>query len=129
MARGSIQTPYSRWKARTDDYRIRGSPRKASPHIRLWRRCVRVLILPLSDIDLDAQVNINWGSKATQFHGSLGKAAAAAASQPQAPIGSSPDDDGRVRISWRGDAAYFAVSTLDAYGVAATHSTQGIRLI
>ena len=30
--------------------------------------------------------------------------------------GSSPDDDGRVRISWRGDAAFFALSTLDSYG-------------
>lgn len=68
------------------------------------------------DAALDAQVNVNWGSKATQFHGSLGKAAAAAASQPQAPVGSSPDDDGLVRISWRGDAAYFVVSTLDDYG-------------
>ena len=33
-----------------------------------------------------------------------------------APPGSSPDDDGRVRISWRGDAAFFALSTLDPYG-------------
>ncbi|KAG8817137.1 hypothetical protein FRC17_000043 [Serendipita sp. 399] len=63
----------------------------------------------------DAQVNINWGSKSTQFHGSLGKAAAAAAGQPTL-VGSSPDDDGRVRISWRGDAAFFVVSTLDPYG-------------
>lgn len=61
----------------------------------------------------DAQVNVNWGSKATQFHGSLGKAAATTASDH--PVGSSPDDDGRVRISWRGDAAFFAVSTLDRY--------------
>lgn len=66
----------------------------------------------------DAQVNVNWGSKATQFHGSLGKAAAASANQPQAPVGSSPDDDRRVRISWRGDAAFFVVSTLDAYDAA-----------
>lgn len=66
------------------------------------------------DTFADAQVNINWGSKATQFHGSLGKAAAASTSNPQA-VGSSPDDDGRVRISWRGDAAFFAVSTLDRY--------------
>ncbi|KAG8811746.1 hypothetical protein FRC19_003616 [Serendipita sp. 401] len=62
----------------------------------------------------DAQVNINWGSKATQFHGSLGKAAAAAAGQPTL-VGFSPDDDGSVRISWRGDAAFFVVSTLDPY--------------
>jgi elongator complex protein 1 len=63
---------------------------------------------------IDAQVNVNWGSKATQFHGSLGKTAALA--QPEATVGSSPDDDGKVRISWRGDAAHFVVSTIDSYG-------------
>ncbi|KIM33145.1 hypothetical protein M408DRAFT_149581 [Serendipita vermifera MAFF 305830] len=61
----------------------------------------------------DAQVNVNWGSKATQFHGSLGKVAATS-TITQIP-GCSPDDDNRVRISWRGDAAYFAVSTSDKY--------------
>lgn len=66
---------------------------------------------------IDAQVNVNWGSKSTQFHGSLGKAAAAAANQSATPPGSSPDDDGRARISWRGDAAFFALSTLDPYGL------------
>lgn len=70
-----------------------------------------------TDPGIDAQVNINWGSKSTQFHGSLGKVAAAAANQPAIPSGSSPDDDGRVRISWRGDAAFFALSTLDPYGL------------
>lgn len=59
---------------------------------------------------VDAPINVGWGSKQTQFHGSLGKAAA------QAPkpslVGSSPDDDELPRISWRGDGAYFAVSSL-----------------
>jgi elongator complex protein 1 len=41
----------------------------------------------------------------------LGKAAASAAAI-QVPVGSSTDDDGIPRISWRGDASYFAVSTL-----------------
>jgi elongator complex protein 1 len=71
------------------------------------------MIVDLLDTFPDAQVNVNWGSKATQFHGSLGKAAATTASN--SPVGSSPDDDSRVHISWRGDAAYFAVSTLDRY--------------
>ncbi|KAG7091295.1 hypothetical protein E1B28_010341 [Marasmius oreades] len=62
-----------------------------------------------SDFGEDAPVNVGWGSKKTQFHGSLGKVAA------QAPInvavGSSPDDDNFPRISWRGDGTYFVVSS------------------
>lgn len=55
---------------------------------------------------------MGWGSKQTQFHGSLGKTAA------QAPkpsvVGSSPDDDTLPRISWRGDGAYFVVSVISS---------------
>ncbi|KAF8627641.1 hypothetical protein AX15_004335 [Amanita polypyramis BW_CC] len=58
----------------------------------------------------DAPINVGWGSKQTQFHGSLGKAAAQAPAQSK--IGSSPDDDEHPRISWRGDAQYFVVSKL-----------------
>ncbi|PVF95559.1 IkappaB kinase complex, IKAP component [Serendipita vermifera] len=77
----------------------------------------------------DAQVNVNWGSKATQFHGSLGKVAAAAATQPPAPVGSSPDDDRRTRISWRGDAAYFAVSSIDPYEPASSEGPKDRRVV
>ncbi|KAL5512586.1 hypothetical protein ACEPAG_3239 [Sanghuangporus baumii] len=56
-------------------------------------------------------VNVGWGSKQTQFHGSLGKAAAQASPTTLASVGSSPDDDGLSRVSWRGDAAFFVVST------------------
>ena len=63
-----------------------------------------------TDFGEDAPINVGWGSKQTQFHGSLGKAAA------QAPkpsvVGASPDDDELPRISWRGDGEYFVVSTL-----------------
>ncbi|KAK7691913.1 hypothetical protein QCA50_005318 [Cerrena zonata] len=66
--------------------------------------------LHTGDFGEDAPINVGWGSKQTQFHGSLGKAAA------QAPkpsvIGSSPDDDALPRISWRGDGAYFVVSAI-----------------
>lgn len=58
----------------------------------------------------DAPINVGWGSKQTQFHGSLGKAAAQAPSV--AAIGSSPDDDSLPRVSWRGDGAFFVVSSL-----------------
>lgn len=58
----------------------------------------------------DQQVNVGWGSKKTQFHGSLGKAAAQEASTQLEKIGLSPDDDDQPRISWRGDGAYVVVS-------------------
>ncbi|KAG6878289.1 hypothetical protein C0992_008296 [Termitomyces sp. T32_za158] len=58
----------------------------------------------------DAPINVGWGSKQTQFHGSLGKAAAQAPAQTL--VGSSPDDDSAPRISWRGDGAFFVVSSL-----------------
>ncbi|KAF8587053.1 IKI3-domain-containing protein [Ramaria rubella] len=55
-------------------------------------------------------VNVGWGSKATQFHGSLGKSAAQA--ETVAECTTSPDDDGTPRISWRGDAQLFAISAM-----------------
>ena len=58
----------------------------------------------------DAPINVGWGSKQTQFHGSLGKSAAQAPTNVK--VGSSPDDDFIPRVSWRGDAAYFVVSSL-----------------
>lgn len=70
------------------------------------RRIIHLLILGTSD----APVNVGWGSKQTQFHGSLGKAAAQ--STPVSLAGSSPDDDLTPRISWRGDGAFFVVSSL-----------------
>ena len=67
----------------------------------------------------DKFINVGWGSKKTQFHGSLGKAAALA-SHPSSSSSrphslSHPTDDGLPRISFRGDAAFFAISSLDSY--------------
>ena len=72
--------------------------------------------LKMNEKGEDQPVNVGWGSKQTQFHGSLGKSAAQASSVPLDSIGASPDDDGTPRISWRGDSAYFVVSMLDASG-------------
>lgn len=63
---------------------------------------------------IDQPVNVGWGSKQTQFHGSLGKAAAQVPQTPANAIGSSPDDDRLPRISWRGDGAFFVVSSLES---------------
>ncbi|KAG8908640.1 hypothetical protein FRB99_004928 [Tulasnella sp. 403] len=71
-----------------------------------------------SDFGENESVNVGWGSKQTQFHGSLGKEAAATSSDQAAAAargGSSPDDDGSPRISWRGDGAFFSVSSLDKH--------------
>lgn len=59
----------------------------------------------------DAPIAVGWGAKHTQFHGSLGKSAAQAALD-LAAVGSSPDDDGTPRVSWRGDGAVFTVSAV-----------------
>ncbi|KAL4265189.1 Elongator complex protein 1 [Pleurotus pulmonarius] len=64
--------------------------------------------LHTADYGEDAPINVGWGSKQTQFHGSLGKAAAQ--EKPASDVGSSPDDDQMPRISWRGDGSYFVVS-------------------
>ena len=45
--------------------------------------------LEREDFGEEAQVNVGWGSKTTQFHGSLGKAAAHA--PKPSLVGSSPD--------------------------------------
>ncbi|KAG7449880.1 Elongator complex protein 1 [Guyanagaster necrorhizus] len=65
-----------------------------------------------ADFGEDAPINVGWGSKQTQFHGSAGKGAAQAPSNVN--IGISPDDDTLPRISWRGDGAFFSVSSLSA---------------
>uniref|UniRef100_A0A8C3T4M0 Elongator complex protein 1 n=1 Tax=Chelydra serpentina TaxID=8475 RepID=A0A8C3T4M0_CHESE len=50
-------------------------------------------------------ITVGWGKKETQFHGSEGKQAA---HLPPA----SPSDDGRPRVTWRGDGQFVAVSAI-----------------
>lgn len=81
--------------------------------------------LPLrsSDFGQEKNVNVGWGSKSTQFHGRAGKQAATLPGGPslvreeQESGHSEPvelaDDDGEARVTWRGDSAFFAVSTVD----------------
>ena len=72
--------------------------------------CITLLASLSHSLVTDAPINVGWGSKQTQFHGSLGKTAA---QKPTiSAIGSSPDDDTQPRISWRGDGAFFVVSSL-----------------
>ncbi|KAJ1883283.1 putative elongator complex protein 1 [Coemansia sp. RSA 1722] len=52
-------------------------------------------------------VALGWGTKETQYHGKAGKQQA---EDKVVAAGLSSDDDLHVRISWRGDGDFFAVS-------------------
>lgn len=55
-------------------------------------------------------VTAGWGSKETQFQGSIGKEAAKKEKPPVQPV--FPWDDKLSRISWRGDGQMFVTSTV-----------------
>ncbi|WVW79282.1 hypothetical protein I302_101249 [Kwoniella bestiolae CBS 10118] len=79
------------------------------------------------DFGEDKFINVGWGSKQTQFHGSLGKAAA------KQPINTSqslshPTDSGLPSITFRGDASYFAISSLDPYSSSTDEARRQIRI-
>lgn len=80
----------------------------------------------------DKFINVGWGSEGTQFHGSLGKKALLAA-QEQAKKPTKPKayahstDDGLPRITFKGDAAFFAVSSLDPYA-GGEHARRQVRV-
>ncbi|KAF9415343.1 hypothetical protein BGZ94_000121 [Podila epigama] len=60
----------------------------------------------------EISVNVGWGKKETQFHGTEGKQAA----QRKVDTSThtySPDDDAQHRLSWRGDGTYFCCSSKD----------------
>ncbi|CAO3564635.1 unnamed protein product [Mortierella alpina] len=60
----------------------------------------------------DVSVNVGWGKKETQFHGTEGKQAAQRKVDTSAFTFSSDDDDNH-RLSWRGDGTYFCCSSKD----------------
>ncbi|KAK6627847.1 hypothetical protein RUM44_010326 [Polyplax serrata] len=69
---------------------------------------------PVSEVNLHGadfgekqHITVGWGKKETQFHGSLGKYAAQA--KPEEVLFENTNTE--VRISWRGDAEYFVVSS------------------
>ena len=57
-----------------------------------------------------AFVNVGWGKKETQFHGSEGKVAALASKEKKPLVPVSEGDDLRPRAAWRDDGQMFAVS-------------------
>ncbi|KAG1835906.1 pol II transcription elongation factor [Suillus subalutaceus] len=68
--------------------------------------------LDTEDFGEDAPINVGWGAKETQFHGSIGRAHLKPSTQSPTQIQEDPSDDGLPRVSWRGDGAYFVVSSL-----------------
>ncbi|KAG0325923.1 hypothetical protein BGZ99_010376 [Dissophora globulifera] len=60
----------------------------------------------------DVSVNVGWGKKETQFHGTEGKQAAQR-KVDTSTFTYSPDDDDKHRLSWRGDGTYFCCSSKD----------------
>ncbi|RKP23763.1 IKI3 family-domain-containing protein [Syncephalis pseudoplumigaleata] len=87
---------------------------------------------PLHSIDEgeDVAVNVGWGRKETQFHGSLGKQAALAPStMPTSSIKQAPDETGAVIVSWRGDGSYFVCSALDPQRACTALMLLGHRLL
>lgn len=63
-----------------------------------------------SEYGSEQLVSVGWGSKETQFHGSLGKSAREKKSENLSIL---IVDDRKCRISWRGDGQFFAVSSID----------------
>ena len=96
-----------------------------------------LLYAAIDDMSVDAPVNVGWGEKSTQFHGSVGKSAAASAQSSSSTssttstathLKSSPDDDGLPRLSWRGDGAFFCVSSLDPLDAADSTYRRNLRI-
>lgn len=78
---------------------------------------------PISEINLfdeafgeEEFINVGWGKKETQFHGSEGKQAAHRKAEEISAEEDVSAKDGRVLIEWRGDDEYFAVSFVGKTG-------------
>ncbi|OWZ30446.1 elongator complex protein 1, partial [Cryptococcus neoformans AD2-60a] len=80
-----------------------------------------------NDFGHDKFINVGWGSKSTQFHGSLGKSAARQPTDSARPV-SHPTDHGLPVISFRGDASFFAVSSLDPYPDGSGQARRQVRI-
>lgn len=63
----------------------------------------------------EAFVNVGWGKKETQFHGTAGKAAAKQKSE-EPPVADVTELNQTVSVAWRGDGEYFAVSFVGQSG-------------
>lgn len=70
--------------------------------------------MTVEDLKASNHVSVGWGKKETQFQGKGAKALRDPTVPEKVDEGVlSPNDDGRVGISWRGDGAYLAISTIE----------------
>ncbi|KAF2013672.1 elongator complex protein 1 [Aaosphaeria arxii CBS 175.79] len=66
------------------------------------------------DVNVSSHVSVGWGKKETQFKGKRAKALQDPTVPERVDEGTlSPNEDQSVTISWRGDGAYFALSTVE----------------
>lgn len=66
------------------------------------------------DLKASNHVSVGWGKKETQFQGRGAKALKDPTMPEKVDAGVlSPHDDGEVTITWRGDGAYVAVSSIE----------------
>lgn len=67
------------------------------------------------DLRASNHVSVGWGKKETQFKGKGAKALRDPTMPEKTDEGIlSPNDDSKASISWRGDGAYLAISTIEA---------------
>ncbi|CZS90540.1 related to killer toxin insensitive protein 3 [Rhynchosporium agropyri] len=73
------------------------------------------VMMTAEDLKASSHVSVGWGKKETQFKGKGAKAMRDPTMPEKIDEGIlSPNDDFRASISWRGDGAYLAVSTIGA---------------
>ncbi|KAL7267237.1 putative elongator complex protein 1 [Rhizina undulata] len=66
------------------------------------------------DLNASKSVNVGWGKSETQFKGKRAKAMRDPTVPEKVDEGKlSAEDDGAARITWRGDGAYLAISTVE----------------
>lgn len=89
---------------------------KADTVVFMSRRFEGITDVAMTPEDLQASnhVSVGWGKKETQFQGRGAKALRDPTMPEKIDEGVlSPNDDSRTRISWRGDGAYLAISTIE----------------
>lgn len=81
------------------------------------------------DLKASNHVSVGWGKKETQFHGRGAKALRDPTMPEKVDEGVlSPNDDSKTTISWRGDGAFLAISTIEggARRIIRVYSREGV---
>jgi elongator complex protein 1 len=89
---------------------------KANTLVFMSRSFEGIMDVAMTSEDLKASnhVSVGWGKKETQFQGRGAKALKDPTMPEKVDEGVlSPNDDGEATITWRGDGAYVAVSTIE----------------